>query len=244
MKHGKFQKRTNRKSVKVLSLVLAFVLVIGASVAGTLAWLTAQTETVTNTFTSAELIGTGGSFTLWENKATDTDGDGRYTLTEEKVTGGSGNSYDILPGVNIPKNPTVEVKNLEEYAYLYIKVTAKNFPTALTYSIDDKVWEQLTGYTDVWVFKGEYKAGTSVTDNVIPATDNAMVGFTANILTQSTDATNGAYAITVPATYTGADDSITLEFSAYMVQATGNGTSAAAAWENTFPDVGTKIQTS
>lgn len=205
------------KGFKVMTLVLAFVLVIGASVAGTLAWLTAQTATVTNTFTSAELFGTDGSFTLWEHQAEDNDGDGVYTLNTTEVTS---NTYDILPGVNIPKNPTVDVVNLEEHAYLYIKVTS-TLQTGLTYTIDSTNWTALTGYDGVYVY-----SGANAENNIIKATDAVKKSFTATILTGNQ--------IEVANNYAGTSDDITLSFEAYMVQATGNGDSAAAAWANTY----------
>jgi len=208
------------KGFKVMSLVLAFVLVIGASVAGTLAWLTAQTQTVTNTFTSAELFSENGSFTLWEHKAEDTDGDGEYTLDNSSEV--ESNSYSILPGVNIPKDPTVDVVGLEEHAYLYIKVTS-TLPTGLTYTIDSTNWTALDGYDGVYVYSGSNAESNS---NIVKATNAAPKTFTATILTDNQ--------IVVASNYSGASDDITLSFDAYMVQATGNGDSAADAWANTY----------
>jgi len=206
------------KGFKVMSLVLAFVLVVGASVAGTLAWLTAQTATVTNTFTSAELFSDNGSFTLWEHKAVDTDGDGVYTL--DNSTEVTSNSYSILPGVNIPKDPTVDVVCLEEHAYLYIKVTS-TLPEGLTYSIDSENWTALSGYDGVYVY-----SGSNAENNIVKATNAELKTFTATILTGNQ--------IVVADNYSGTSDDITLSFDAYMVQATGNGDSAAAAWANTY----------
>lgn len=207
------------KGFKVMSLVLAFVLVVGASVAGTLAWLTAKTPTVTNTFTSAELFDDPDKqFTLWEHKAKDDNGDGVYTLDNStKVTS---NSYSILPGVNIPKNPTVDVEGLEEHAYLYIKVTS-TLPTGLTYSIDSANWTALSGYNGVYVY-----SGSNAENNIVKATNAAPQTFTATILTGNQ--------IVVADNYSGTSDDITLSFDAYMVQATGNGDSAADAWANTY----------
>ena len=206
------------KGFKVMTLVLAVVLVIGASVAGTLAWLTAQTETVTNTFTSAELFGDNGSFTLWEHKAKDDDGDGVYMLDDSTEV--TSNSYSILPGVNIPKDPTVDVVGLEEHAYLYIKVTS-TLPEGLTYSIDSENWTALSGYDGVYVY-----SGSNAENNIVKATNAAPKTFTATILTDNQ--------IVVADSYSGTSDDIKLSFDAYMVQATGNGDSAAAAWANTY----------
>lgn len=213
-----------RKGFKVLTLSLAFVLVVSASVAGTLAWLTKKTETVTNTFTSAELFDEdeGGSFTLWEHQAMDEDGDGIYTLnTSVKVTG---NSYNILPGVDIPKNPTVDVVKLEGHAYLYVKVTDA-LATGMTYTIDPNNWTEVPGYAGVYVYSGTNADDAS---NVIKATTAATKTFTASILKDDKIVVADTYA--APST----DTDIKLSFEAYMVQASGNGTSAAAAWANTY----------
>lgn len=227
--NGKFARRST--GVRVLTLVLAFVLVMGASVAGTLAWLTAETDEVINTFTSAELFANAENFTLWEHQAV-LGTDGTYTLnaTETKA-----NTYDILPGVNIPKDPTVDVVGLQAHAYLYIKVTDA-LPAGLSYTIDSTNWEKLSGYEDIYVFKGNYAEGKAVENNVIPATDAAPVTFLANILTQNNDGT----AITVAGNYNiTTDTGLTLSFDAYMVQATGTGT-AIQAWELNYPAVGNK----
>lgn len=131
--NGKNSNRRSRSFItKALTLAMAFILVIGASVGGTLAWLAAQSNTVTNTFTSAELFANpSANFTLWEHQAVLAD-DGTYTLNDTEV---QSNTYDILPGVDIPKDPTVDIVELEEHAYLYIKVTGA-LPTGLTATID------------------------------------------------------------------------------------------------------------
>lgn len=88
-------------STKALVALLAFVLVIGCSLGGTLAWLTDKTDAVTNTFTV---------------------GDINITLTETK------REYKILPGVNIPKDPKVTVLKDSEACWLFVKVDEANWP--------------------------------------------------------------------------------------------------------------------
>ena len=207
------------KNYKALSIVLAIALVMVCTIGGTLAWLTAKTGTVTNTFTSAELFADPtNDFTLWEHEAVAED-DGTYSLNTNEV---QGNSYDILPGVNIPKNPTVDVVNLEEYAYLYIKVTGVPMTTGLTATIDPTNWTALgASYPGVYVY-----SGANAVNNIIKATDAAKKTFTATILKDNQ--------IVVASNYAGTSDNITLEFTAYMVQATGNGANAAKAWGNTY----------
>lgn len=102
-----------RRSVgmKTFVAMLALVLVIGCAVGGTIAWLTAQTDPVVNTFTY---------------------GDINITLSET-----TGDSYKIIPGVNIDKNPKVTVKKDSEACWLFVKVEeAGTFVTGkVTYSI-------------------------------------------------------------------------------------------------------------
>ena len=98
---------------KGLAMVLALVLVIGCAVGGTIAWLTAQTDPVVNTFTY---------------------GDINITLGET-----TGSDYKIIPGVDIPKDPKVTVNKDSEACWLFVKVEEEGTFVAnkVTYSIAD-----------------------------------------------------------------------------------------------------------
>ena len=214
MKRGSHSKSRLSKG---MLLMLALVLVVGVSVGGTLAWLTAKSDKVENTFTSAALFETPETdFTLWEHEAKDEDEDGVYALDNTSEV--RANEYDILPGVAIPKDPTVDIVGLQEHAYLYITVKG-TLPTGMTYGIDPANWDKLPGYDDVYVYCGEYAAG-----NVIKPSVNGT--FTVNILKDKE--------ISVADDFEGSNGASTLSFMAYMVQATGNGENAAAAWANTY----------
>ncbi len=89
-------------SKKVLILIAALILVIGGVVGGTVAWLVDSTGPVTNTFTVGDI---------------DID------LTET-----TGNSYKIVPGVDIEKDPKVTVSANSERCYVFVKVEEKNWP--------------------------------------------------------------------------------------------------------------------
>lgn len=128
---------------KKLTTVLAIVLVVALSVAGTYAYLTAQTKQVTNTFTAA---GLASKFTLDESKAHQQP-DGSYTLdVADRV---QENTYSVVPKVNLAKDPTVHVtleKNVGAYVFLAV---SNNLGNGLTAKIDDSVWKELgTTYTD------------------------------------------------------------------------------------------------
>lgn len=105
----------NRRSVSSRTFIamLALVLVIGCAVGGTVAWLTAQTDPVVNTFTY---------------------GDINIELTETKP---DNRQAKIIPGVDIEKDPKVTVKANSEACWLFVKVEeAGTFVTGkVTYSI-------------------------------------------------------------------------------------------------------------
>lgn len=128
---------------KKLTTVLAIVLVVALSVAGTYAYLTAQTNQVKNTFTAA---GLASKFTLDESRAHQKT-DGSYTLdVNDRV---QENTYSVVPKVNLAKDPTVHVmleKNVGAYVFLAV---SNNLGNGLTAKIDDSVWKELgTTYTD------------------------------------------------------------------------------------------------
>lgn len=105
----------NRRSVSMKTFVamLALVLVIGCAVGGTVAWLTAQTDPVVNTFTYGDI-------------------DIELTETEPKDR-----QAKIIPGVDIEKNPTVTVKANSEACWLFVKVEEGGMfvDNKVTYSI-------------------------------------------------------------------------------------------------------------
>ena len=94
MKNGKYSKRRGVAS-KPLVLALAVMLIVGATIGGTVAWLTAQTPSVTNTFTV---------------------GDINITLNETK------SDFKMVPGNVIDKDPVVTVVDGSEDCYLFVKI--------------------------------------------------------------------------------------------------------------------------
>lgn len=101
MKH--YEKRRSVSS-KLFVMMLALVLVFGCAVGGTIAWLTAETGPVVNTFTY---------------------GDINIELTETKPTD---RQAKIIPGVDIKKDPKVTVKDGSEACWLFVKVAENNWP--------------------------------------------------------------------------------------------------------------------
>ncbi len=121
MKRGKYEaprapKRQSSK--KALAMLLSLVLVIGCVVGGTLAWLTAESTEVKNTF-STSTIGV-------ELKETTTE-------------------YKMIPGWDIAKDPKAWITSGSEAAYLFVEIQESgNFDDFMTYAIADG-WNLLTG---------------------------------------------------------------------------------------------------
>ena len=99
---------------RALLLTFCAVLLVVASVMGTIAYLTSKDE-VTNTFTVGKV-----AITLDEAKVTE---DGKPVTPAERV---KANSYKLLPGLTYTKDPTVTVKSGSEKAYVRMKVTFNN----------------------------------------------------------------------------------------------------------------------
>lgn len=104
---------------KGLALVLALALMVVGAVAGTLAWLTAESAPVVNTFTTSDI---------------------KVELTET-----TGPEYKMIPGYAIKKDPQAKVLAGSEDCYLFVKLDkSASFDTYLEYTIADD-WTQLTG---------------------------------------------------------------------------------------------------
>lgn len=195
---------------KKLTTVLAIVLVVALSVAGTYAYLTAQTDTVKNTFTAA---GLASKFTLDESKATQQT-DGSYTLdVNDRV---QENTYSVVPKVNLAKDPTVHVK-LEKNvgAYVFLAVD-NNLGDGLTATIDDTQWTALnktyTANGAEWTIYYKQLAGSATPAQVdinVLAGQQIVVGDTV------------------------AEDCGNIVFNAYLTQSAGF-TDALDAWNNSW----------
>ena len=96
---------------KKLMTVLALVLVIAMSVAGTIAFLTDTTGPIANTFTVGKV-----DITLTETFNTDTDDDGENDAWQAQ----------LIPGTTYTKDPVVTVTDDSEDCWLFVKFEEKN----------------------------------------------------------------------------------------------------------------------
>lgn len=141
MSNGKFAKRKGI-AAKTMFMILAVVLIVAISVGGTLAWLTATTGPVTNTFTVGDI-----NIKLEEHAYNpDTTS---VKLNDTPVTS---QTYPLIPGTTYFKDPTVTVLANSEDCYLFVKFEEDNKNTdVLTYTseLDGNGWAKLTGVTGV-----------------------------------------------------------------------------------------------
>ena len=126
---------------KTLALLLALVLVFGAAVGGTIAYLTDTTGPIANTFTVGKV-----DITLTETFNTDTNNDQKNDAWQAQ----------LIPGTTYAKDPVVTVTADSEDCWLFVKFEEKNdAATYLNYT------SNLTAEND-WT-RGD---GTNIPSNV------------------------------------------------------------------------------
>ena len=113
---------------KALLLTLCAVLLVAASVLGTMAYLTSS-DTVTNTFTVGKV----------EIKLDETD------ITNPTGPRVQANSYKLMPGTTYTKDPTVTVKAGSEESYVRMKVTFNNAKEIIALCTDPEFADEVTG---------------------------------------------------------------------------------------------------
>ena len=106
MSKGRYEQKGRRRTFgsKSLALVLACVLLVGGVIGGTLAWLTADGGSVTNTFTESDI-----DIKLEETKPVD-------------------KTAPMVPGWTIEKDPKVTVEDGSEDCWLFVKITESTTP--------------------------------------------------------------------------------------------------------------------
>ena len=208
------------KKFKALLVVACALLLVAASVFGTMAYLT-STDKVTNTFTVGKV-----NIKLDEAKA-NTDGSLVEGAARVKA-----NSYKLLPGHTYNKDPMVTVLNGSEPSYVKMTVTFSNAKEldAIFAPTGADLTSIFKGYDSTeWIAKGNTKDTTANTRTYEFWYKDAVGALTADV---ALDALFDS--ITVPGTITGeqlatiADMTITVN--AYAIQADGFA-NAEAAWE-------------
>lgn len=131
---------------KALLLTLCAVLLVAASVMGTIAYLTSH-DAVVNTFSV-------GSISMSLDEAP-VNADGKET-TGDRV---EANSYKLLPGHEYDKDPTIHMVATSEDAWVFVKIengiesyesTADGYTNIETQITDTYGWTELTGVEGVY----------------------------------------------------------------------------------------------
>lgn len=196
---------------KTLALVLALTLVVVGVVSGTLAWLTAKSDTVVNTFTTSDI-----EVKLAETKGESTD---------------DGKTFKMIPGYDLEKDPKAWVVSGSEDCYLFVKLdwanntytsgeTTKNY---LTWAIANG-WTLVPGETNVY-----YRTVTSAQMSADNGANNAFPVLKDNKVTVSGDITkeqmNAFTTATLPKLTITA-------YASQLYKSAGVEFTAAEAWNN------------
>lgn len=150
---------------KTLTIAIALVLVVALAVGATWAYLTAQSGPVVNTFVAGKLFDQGGI--KLQEKAVTKNTDGTYEIAADAAWQDNGIEYVVQPGVDLPKQPAVNVSGLTAKAYLFVGVKGET-KDGFTWSVDNAKWSPLMkdnaqvekdGYK-IWVLKADVKNGS------------------------------------------------------------------------------------
>lgn len=208
-----------KTKTKALGLMMAAVLLVTATIFGTMAYLTSTDETV-NTFTVGSV-----AIQLDEAKA-NTDG----TLVEgaDRV---DANSYKLLPGHTYAKDPMVTVLSGSENSYIRMTVTVSK-AAELDAIFDPQKANLLSifnGYDSTnWIYQGE-------TDDTTNNTRTYEFWYKDTVSALEEDVALDALfdSITVPGEINNDQlktiEGMTITVNAYAIQADGFN-DAAAAW--------------
>ena len=139
---------------KTLTVVIALVLVVVMSVAGTVAYLT-STKTVTNTFTVGKV-----EITLDE---TDVNEYGAK-VSDTRVTE---NTYKLIPGHTYTKDPIVHVGADSEDCWLFVKVenglsAIEDSNAKIAGQLTENGWTLVADTTNIYAYRTTVSANTDV----------------------------------------------------------------------------------
>ena len=146
---------------KTLTIVMAMVLVAAVAITGTLAYMSAQAGTVTNTFKF-------GSMTI-ELDESKVDEKGQI-ITGAGAMRVKENTYKVTPGATVDKDPTVHVKGGSEKCYVYVSVQNNmliNGKEVASYTPNTgwtKIGENTAEHTVVYKYNGVVDASSATQD--------------------------------------------------------------------------------
>ncbi len=153
-----------KKGLKVLVVLLCAVMLVAASVMGTLAYLTSQ-DSVKNTFTVGNVTIALDEYVVDPETGKKTGG-----LVVADANGKGMQNLKLVPGREVEKHPFVTVKGNSESCWLFVKVEngLVNYEasgnTTVAEQLKAKGWVPLTGVDNVYYYK-----------DIVPATAEDQV---------------------------------------------------------------------
>lgn len=197
-----------KKRTKALLLVLCAIMLVTASIMGTVAYLTSTTETVSNTFSVGQV-----NITLSETKV---DVYGAALTGDDAGTTSQGQAYKMLPGHEYVKDPTITVTAGSEPCWLFVKV--ENGISAYE-ATTNTIVSQLT--TNGWTLvSGQNNVYYHAVVDAREAAQTVKV-FEKFVIADNADTVNGWGSVT--------SDNTKVSVTAYAIQSDGF-TDAASAW--------------
>ena len=209
-----------KKVRNIIALLLCAILLVGACVAGTVAYLTSQSEVV-NTFTVGKVI-----ITL-DERDVDNDDNKEDNVTVDDVTRDKANKYKLIPGQHYEKDPVIHVDSTSESCWVFVKVindiekfeakttAGDNAYTDIAGQIDANKWTPLEDVDNVYYM--EYTKNQS---------DKDLEVFKEFKLADNAESVGG---------WGNIDDETTITVTGYAVQKEGFA-AAIDAWNATFGD--------
>lgn len=146
------------KKKSLLIAVAAIVLAVVSACSVTLAWLTATSGDVTNTFTVGKI-----EIELKEHEFVDGE------LTDTEVV--ANDTYKVVPGSTEDKDPFVRVKSGSEPCYVYVSVDNKlviDSTVVGTPNIDTANWTVVSSSGTKTLYRYNTKVDASEATQVIP----------------------------------------------------------------------------
>lgn len=193
---------------KTLTVLLALVLVIAMSVAGTMAYLT-STDSVTNTFTVGNV-----AITLDElDTDNDDNKDDNVTMPDGTVRD-KANAYKLIPGHEYVKDPIIHFQPKSEASWLFVKVENGIEAIEAATTIKDQITSDANGWTLLEGTNNVYYKSVPANEDDTKAVDYPVFG--SFKLTSDADV----------ADYANAQIKVT----AYAIQKDGFESDVALAW--------------
>lgn len=166
-----------KKAKKILLLVLCAALLVGATITGTVAYLTSKAQ-VTNTFTVGNV-----TITMDEAKVNE------YGVAETGAARVTANTYKLVPGHTYTKDPTIHVAADSENCYLFVQITK-----GTNFTLNGMTgWTLIDATTNVWAYDTIATKGQDV--KVFDSITYAADATSANITPAENDLVVVAYAI-------------------------------------------------